>query len=172
VFKKVFGSWFLLAGKSCFGLIFFFSISCKKDPVEQTELWFWSESNDRLTIDLFPTSKYGEGKYYPSSYLGGSSSDRRVVLDSNSKSQKIFESLGQDKSPSILLGSVFDSIVIRFHSGQSSIKFSRDTVIGYPFNPFHSDSAWNKRTIEYTRLSSSGKEEIESEEFTIFINEE
>ena len=147
-----------------------FCFSCKKETKHEMSLELRNNTENNITVELFPNSEYKreDDMYHPSD-IGSGYRYSKFTINVNSK-QNIFISENINQQPCELLLNVFDSIHISINDGsQHLIQFSKDAVVGYSENIFTDNSIWLYEIKEDSR-EDFRPNPIEVHSFTIEIS--
>lgn len=153
-------------------LLLFFWVSCKDETTYQMQILIKNETNNILTIKLFPKSKYMSGGLYDFSEIGGGSRKTEFQLGIDSEIE-LYISGDLNKKPNSLATEVFDSIyVVPSGVNKTEIKFTPDTVIGYSENLYDDNSSWIYELRKFNLQTSLKRKPVESHDYIFTISED
>ena len=147
-----------------------FSFSCKEKTEYEMDLVLENSTENSITVELFPNSKYKHDDMYRTSDIGEGYNFTKFTIFANSK-EVFFTSKDINQQPCDLLSNVFDSIHISINNeSQYVIKFSKDAVIGYSDNIFTENSIWDYEIINDDRPTQFAKNPVEVHLFTFEVS--
>lgn len=116
--------------------------SCKEETVQELILYIKNDSDQALSVKVFPKVKYRENAHLYKMGVGNGFLSCEFSLDSLMQ-RELFYSSNILLEPHTLAQEVFDSIkVVPANISSVSIKFSPSAVIGYDENLFSSSGYW------------------------------
>lgn len=147
-----------------------FGTSCGDQREDQSVLVIKNSTSQAFVLMLYPKAQYKYGAtLYHNSDFGGSYSDMTLEIGSN-ETKAIFIADLPDLQPQTLVSNVFDSIQIRpVHQIQATIRFSPESVVGYPLNIFKDSSAWKYADQRIVLNMSLSRRIVDSHEHTLDI---
>ena len=153
----------LLVSFILFSIIF---TSCRKET-KYMELWIKNDSHNELTVELFPKNEYviNYNLYRSSDHKNSLRSLRRFKVLTK-RDEALFSSVNLDQMPYDLIDKIFDSIFLNIN--ETTLKFSREKVIGYSENLFTDDSNWEYEVRYHDHI---GWNSAESHVFSFVITE-
>lgn len=146
--------------------------ACKEKTSYQMQLLIENNTNNKITVELFPKPEYLHNTLYDFSDFGGGYSETIFEVEQNkNKYENIYYSSNIDQEPFELAVKIFDSIHITpFNENKTVMKFSIDTVTGYSENLFDSSSNWKYEIRNYDMPDNFNRNPVESYDYTFVIS--
>ncbi len=143
--------------------------SCEKKPNYSLSISIKNETDDTLTVNLFPKSEYISNGMYNIS--DGSGAYRSPTFSLIPGSQNDFYSTKNiNTTPNAVATTVFDSIHIQSsNANKLKMSFSPKAVVGYPMNLYNADSKWHFEKINSDNKTNFGSHPYESHNYTFVI---
>ncbi|GHT32177.1 hypothetical protein FACS189434_03330 [Bacteroidia bacterium] len=150
-------------------LIVLLAFSCKEKKGYEMRLLFENNTENNITVKLYPKNEYMHYDMYRTSDIGGGYNNTEFIIKTNEN--KIFFTSGNiNQKPYDLTSNVFDSIFVIINTDSSHlIKFSSNIAVGYSENIFSENSIWDYRVVEEGREDMGGLHPVESHQFTFEV---
>lgn len=144
--------------------------SCKEETVQELILFIKNDSNQTITVKLFPKPDYKQHSHLYKMGVGSGYYACEFSLDS-SMQRALFHSPNIFLEPHVLTEQVFDSIQVLSEDNLSiNIRFSPAVVIGYDKNLFSSSSFWTYKITNQDLATMFKKNPHEFHEYTFHIS--
>ncbi len=152
-------------------VLIFLLISCREETTYQLQILIKNETENELSLKLYPKQEFLKGDLYKISDYGDYTKTENEI-EPNDKCA-LYLSVDLTRKPYMLASEIFDSIlIIPIREDEIEMKFTQDTVIGYSENLFDETSNWNYEILNYNEPTNFTQNPVESHNYSFSISDE